>query len=438
MTFARRRKIILGIALPSVAVVAGLNLPKYMKKNMAKNIDEMEEEYAMLFDIKLRRKKLGALPLVIKDADFRINLEEVICENTQFVDCYFYPGITIKTKALTDVSFERCQFMDCSFGSGIWKNVTFSKCDGRKLFRLIGGEGSKNVVFNECDFLGGAQVAESPHENYFGGVGSFGEAKFANCELKYLEIFGASQLDVEKSRLNKVEIINYQAIGNATFSNSTIQDYLKVTGNFTAFTLNSVKFDLLSIEKITAAEFTLADCVGVFFGKICTIKKFTAKNCTFVGKTGASSEERENSGFELRFPKISQLFLEKLEFKNGGNLYINGGENFTYKQGAPERGEKFIYARFEKITVRETNLSNSNLSYISAQEIRIENSAVKDIDISDSILERVLFSHTVLSGKVNFTNTSVVEFKEESTEKLPGLQLTIPQNQNGRTKSLSQ
>jgi uncharacterized protein YjbI with pentapeptide repeats len=422
----------MGIALPSIAVVAGLNLPKYMKKNMAKNIDEMEE-YAMLLDITLRKKKLGTLPLVIKNADFRTNLDEVICENTHFVDCYFYPGITIKTKALTDVSFERCQFMDCSFGSGIWKNVTFKKCDGRKLFRLIGGDGSKNVIFDECDFLGGAPVAESPHENYFGGVGSFGEARFENCELKYLEIFGASQLNVDKSRLNKVEIINYQAVGNASFTNSTIQDYLKVTGQFTTFILNSIKFDLLSIDKIIADEFTLTDCVGVFFGKVCTIKKLAAKNCTFLGQTGASSEERENSGFELRFPKISQLLLEKLEFKNGGNLYINGGENYIYKEGAPERGEKFIYARFEKITARETNLSNPNLSYISAHELRIENSAVKDIDISDSIFEKVLFSHTVLSGKITFTNTSIGEFKEEATEKLPGLQLTIPHNLSGHT-----
>jgi len=422
-----RRKLLSGVGLTGIAALAGVTLPKYTKKIMAKNIEEMQDEFAMLCNIELRRTKLGSDQLVIKNADFRNSISGISCENTKFVDCYFYPGIILQVTLLNNVSFESCQFMECSIGNGIWNNVHFLKCDGRKMFRVIGGKGSKNVTFQECDFMGSSPVAGDTHENYFGGVGTHGESTFDNCDLKYVEILGASKLHVKRSRLNKVEVINYQAVGNANFLDSNIQDYLKITGEFKSFTMNSVNFEFFSIEKFQSENFVMEGCSGVFYARQSKINEVLIKNCTFTKKSGASAEEKLYSGFHVRFPKIKNILMENVKFEAGGSLHIGGGENYTYKQGFPERGEKFVYSKFEKISFLKTILINSSLRYIDAQEIRLDSCEIKDFDLSDDRIGGLQILGSSLAGKIDFARTTINELLDEKNNKVPGLQMNTPQ-----------
>ena len=427
MNLLGRRKFLLGVALPGAAIVAGLSLPSYVKRIMAKNIEEMHDEYSMLQDIALRKLKLGAHPLIVKNADFRHSMDNISCENTHFIDCYFYPGVIIRTTALTNVRFEACQFMNCSFGNGVWENVFFKRCDGRKMFRVIGGNGSKNVVFEECHFMGGAPVSEARHESFFGGVGSFGETRFNDCDLKYVELLGASKLEIEKSRLNKVEITNFQAIGDTRISNSAVNESITVMGNFTSFVMKSVHFDYFSIEKFNSGVLEIEDCKGTFSGRLSKIKNVNIKNSEFQRQSIAGSEDLQFSGFQFQFPDVETLLMENVKFSSGGNLQIGGGENYTYDENRPELGEKIVYAKIKKMSILKTNIVNSALSYINAQDMEIHECELKDVDITHNIFEKLRISGGSMAGIITFANTSTKEFVEVKNKKDQGLNLRIPQ-----------
>ena len=412
--FTRRRAVLFGSVL--TAAFAGVYSKESIKNLLKSEISAMHDEYAMLLNIDLRRTKLPLSPLVIANAVFRDNIDELVCENTQFHNCDFTGEVLINVKDFKEVKFVNCTVHRSSISGGRWNNVLFEGCNGIGEFGIGGGEGSKSVLFHKCIFTGTSPQKDSHREEGYGSAGSFGTASFVDCDISYMKLHGPAGLSIKDSRLNQVSATAQRKNGHLSLENVDVKDYLDLTaGIFSSVTFKNIRFEYIDMKNVKTDTLDMQECQGHFFGKSLAAKQFTIRKSTF-GANGdpGDTSERENAGFSTLYAEIGLLLIDEVKFiGTNGSLFIGGAINIMFKKDRPEHGQPVDYTVYGKISIKNTSLKGAFLSYLKCDQIEIAHCDIENADFVNSQIENLHIFGSTFKGKADFTNAVINHFSAE-------------------------
>jgi len=388
---------------------------------MKRDISKFQEEYAALKDITLRRDAFKMQRLIIKDANFNDNLENIVCENTTFLNCNFESEVTIRFKEVKNVWFDQCTFNATKITGGAWQNVTISNCSARGEFFIVAGEGSKEVNFENCDFIGPPAEAGSYEANSFGTAGSLGSASFDKCKLKYATIGGHSSLIIQNSLLHTINAHSLRGNGLLHLNNVNMKHHIIFSsGIFSEVIIKNCHFGLMECEKLQAKKLTMENCTGFFVGKFMDISSAAIRNCNF---DAHSSHSASVAAFDCTGSHIDILVLDNLTFGGGSNfLNLGGYKNLIYNKKNSD-SDQYQISKYKQVSILNMLLKNAFLGHLHAEELILRKSKIDNSYFGKSILKKVMFSDVNLTGNIDFESTLIDEFTEEKLVRSPGLNI---------------
>lgn len=398
---------------------------------MKPNITSMPDEHAMLLNVELRRSRLQKSPLIINNAVFSESLQELVCENTQFNHCEFADGSNFDVTSFTNVTFSNCTMLESKIGGGTWNNVLFEGCEAHGEFKIVGGEGSRDVVFKKCVLTGATPRAHSNPEDSFGSAGTLGNASFVDCDVTYMRIHGRTGLSIKDSRLNKVDAVTQQGNGMLNLDNVDVKDYLDLTsGKFSSIQMKNVRFEYIDLESVETGILNIEESYGHFSGKLLVAKQMVVRSCTF-GANGNPHDpsERKGAGFNILYAKIASLAVDDVKFiGSNGSLFLGGAVNLAYDKDEPRYGDPVGYSSYGKLSVKNTSLKGAFLSYLKASELYIDHCDIENADFMDSHIDKMEITGSTFSGKTDFSGTVINHCNVTGNIRKPDAKINLDKN----------
>jgi uncharacterized protein YjbI with pentapeptide repeats len=421
-SFSKRNIVILGVF---AALGVSLGCEDSIEFNM-KNIRDMTDEYAMLKNSALRKKKLKSSPLNIKHANFNERFENLVCDNTNFSNCNFESTSLIYVKSLRNVTFTNCSFNDSQISSGLWETVRFKKCTANGKFLISADKGSKDILFEDCEFVGLHNSPDGNDEINFGEISSLGDISVNRCKLAYINIRGELSTTVKDSQLRKISAVTMRENGELYFENVIVSEYIKFTSSiFSKFVLKNSSSELMILDSLESRYVLIEGFKGHIVGAHMTLTEMTVNNSEFVA-SGQTREPFDNqiAAFSLNGSKIEKLVLDELRFNGtNGTAYLGGSRN-PFFDNTDRNSKRFDASVFKNIVITRTILENSFLGNIKSQSLQIRNSEIKNSYFGNSSFGEVDFIDVKLSGNIQFDDTVVGKFHKDKVTVTPSLRLT--------------
>jgi uncharacterized protein YjbI with pentapeptide repeats len=392
-----------------------------IRNNIRRDISNLQKEYASLKDVQLRRTTFEKQRLIIKDANFSNNLESLVCENTTFLNCNFESKITIRFTQLSNVSFDECKFNAAKISGGAWRNVVITNSSARGEFFIVAGKGSRDVYFENCDFVGPAAEAGSYEANNFGTVGSLGSASFNNCHLKYATIGGHTSLVIQNSVLHTINAHSMRGNGLLHLNKVNMRHHIIFSsGTFSEVIIKDCHFGLMDCERLQAETLTMKNCSGCFVGKFMEISSATFRDCNF---DAHSSQAQNVAAFDCAGSRIDILILDNLTFGGVSNfLNLGGYKNPIYNKENSDL-EQYKISSYKKLSISNMFLRSAYLGHLYAEELILRKSKIDNSYFGNSRFKKVLFSDVKLAGNVDFEFAQIDEFTEEKLVRSLGLNI---------------
>lgn len=432
MKINRRKFFQAGLIGAGLGVVGGSTL--YLTKNLTivtKNINAMPDELAMLRDVELRRNSLGQRKLIIKGAAFdNIRFDEATWENTEFIDCHFYPDSLIFAALFKEVHFENCIFYACRLTAKRWENVSFHKSSAREKFEIRAtGKESKGVTFNACDFIGTHPNPKIIPENEFGVVGAWGDVEFNDCNLEYVQLIAGSRLSVNNSKTNMVDAGGLRENGELLLNDVKGKNYLDVgDSQFSNISIKNCIFENLRMKDVEADEILMDSCKTPFRGHNIKAKSMVVRNSIFYSDGNPDHlPDRQYAGFSIKSAEIKHLYVENVQFTgHNGSLFLGGAVNILYKPQKPENGPPIEFAEYETIAIKNTSLKRGFLAYTKAKEVEIDQCEIIDANFTHAEFENLRLKNVNMGGTVDFKESHIQHVQQENLTRRGDLQVIAP------------
>ena len=413
----RRQFLTLSIALASQNLLTGC-----YNMSQKKHITQFGKAFDYLKDPAFRAAEIGDQQLTIKDAFIvDIGFKDLIWKNIQFVNCNFEGGYQIKLDQLIN-----CRFIECNFRAiinwGTQTNVHFLRCKTYTPSSIIGDRGSKNVLHEECDFIG-----NSTDRNHYGYVGTYGEVTFLKCRSNGFTLRGTQKLNLVEGKFDGLGIstdsfpnsgANYDrsdvTINKCVLTGTT--DMVNV--DLTNFTMINTQYESIDLTNATfTGDFHMEQCQG---GNTKVLIKggarnFTIKNCRI------QPNGKEKFKFFIACSAQSALI---------DGLKIQGTDEISYLRfGAQggieiENGVEVIYPpKFaKKIAISNTSIPQFNFEFSAADYFLIKDCEFDRANFRQSRYKKLEIINTRISRQIDFTETKV---DEQNIEFIAGFQNRI-------------
>lgn len=422
-SFTKRKAVIFGAF---AALGVSLSCKDFTEFNMKKNIRDMTDEYAMLKNPALRKQKLKSLPLNIQHANFNERFENLVCDNTNFSDCNFESTSLIYVQSLRNVTFTNCNFNDSQISSGLWETVRFKKCTAKGKFLIAADKGSKDILFEDCEFVGLHNNTDGNDEINFVEISSLGEISINRCKLAYINIRGELSTTVKDSQLRKISAVTMRENGELYLENVIVSEYMKFTSSiFSKFVLKNSSVELMILDSLECSYVLIEGFKGHIVGAHMTLTEMTVKKSEFVAG-GQTREPFDNqiAAFSLNGSKIEKLVLDELTFNGtNGTAYLGGSSN-PFFDNTDRNSKRFDASVFKNIVITRTILENSFLGNIKSQSLQIRNSEINNSYFGNSSFGKIDFIDVKLSGNTQFDDTVVGKFHKDKVTVTPSLRLT--------------
>ena len=397
--------------LAKTAALFGFITPPYLIGNtMAtkKHIRQFGKQFDYLIDPELRKKEIGSQLQVIENAGFYDIQFETEWSNTNFVNCQFVGGYQISLDRLVN-----CRFIDCEFegiiGWGEQLNVQFLRCKTYGVSNIIGNRRSKNVVYEECEFIG-----KTNNKNHYGFIGNYGEVTFNKCKGSWYAVIGGKKLT-----LNNCEFVGLQITtdnlansgNNFVKSDVTINTCVLAGGtdminaNLTNLTILNTHYESIDLTNATfTGDFYMEQCQG---GNTKILVKggaqnFTIKNCRM------QSNSKEKFRFYIAC-SAQTAFIDGLKIQNSSEV---AEIRFGAQGGIEiENGVEVIYPPklAKKITITNTSIPQFNFEYSAANYFLIKDCEFDRANFRKSRYNKLEIINTRISRQIDFTDTKVDE-----------------------------
>ncbi|AMO94078.1 pentapeptide repeats family protein [Collimonas fungivorans] len=366
-------------------------------KNMNKqNIRTFGKTFDYLKDPMLRQKEVGDVLLTVQNAEFSgEKFEGMEWRNIRFINCDFAGAYEIAPRKLTDAKFEDCRFTGI-LSYGVTDNVQFLHCSWTGQSVMYGERGSKNTLFQECQFFG-----PDADKNHWGGVGTDGEAEFVKCKAKWFGFSGQTKLSIRDCEFEDSEI-DTDSFGNSGenfLSSAVLIENSKLRGKFEIISrqLQSLIIRNTALDHIDLSNSTVkgdvliegleAGFVDALFDKAASLTIRSSK----VNGNGRDVFQTSPAG-------IVRIDIDGVTFGKGEEpVFIGGG--FSNKQEIA-RVNQYLRLHNCKIPVLASN-------HLNTENLILDTCAIQEASFKESRISRLDIKNTKILERLDFTNTQV-------------------------------
>lgn len=391
----RRRSFVGGLAS-----IAG-HLSSYAKGSMNKtNIKSFDKIYRHLQDPALRASDIGDSVLVVDSAEFSgVDFSDLIWRNIRFVNCDFIGAYEIKLERLERALFEDCRFSGIhSFGDMV--DVRFSRCLARGRTFLQGQSESKNLVFENCSFVG-----KSSEPNEWGSIGSYAQATFMACEAKWFNLRGHSKLDLVECTIVDVNAVPWHEHGGS----HVLIDKCKLRGTFDlsgegslllSLTVRDTVLERLDLRNATVTGAVIMERIkgGYINAYVKQAESLHIRNSQVLGN--------RKEIFEAYAGGIQSIEIDTVVF--GGDL---SSDPVTIAGGFSLKSADRISNVSRSIDIRNSTIPTLDASYLHTKRLSLKDNEIVRADISNSRIAELEISGTSITGKLDAHGTQATRQK---------------------------
>lgn len=362
---------------------------------MKKDIKEFGKTFEYLKDDAARAKETGNAPMVIEGASFDgTQFHGQVWRHLKFVDCDFTGGYQIRLEAMANVEFRNCHFAGV-IEFGVMTDVRFHGCYSQGNSNWGGQRGSKNVVFEKCRFIG-----SSSDRNRQGAIGTYGDATFLGCVIKWFDISADTGLVardcdfdgvsyhpenatvlIENCRLRG--LFNMVPAGLASLTvRDTVVDHLD-------FNRAEVKGDIL-IERVSGRSLLARIGGGL---------RITVRDSQF------KSSPQGPSPFKLVSADTLHATIDNVQFLGGGKpVELSFGLVGSKDEGvAPQVNQTF--------TLRNSHIDHLDATYLRSAHVRFEGNEFGRLELQHSRIGTLELLGNTIVRTVDFTNVEADDAK---------------------------
>ena len=373
--------------------------------SLKRNIKAFGKTYQYLKDPELRQKEIGNATLTVDDAEFSgEKFEGMEWRNIVFKNCDFVGGYEIGPATSVQVTYQDCRFA-AILSYGVCTNVYFQRCAWTGRSVCVGEKGSKTTVFEDCRFEG-----PDSDPNHWGGAGTDGEARFLRCTAKWFNLRGATVLQIQDSDLSQVKVWTDSKgnSGPAFTSSEVLIEKCRLRG---LFDMSATDLESLTIRDTQIDKLDLSTNATV---KGDVLLERVQAECLLIALTrGAGSftlrdsrvTGREDESIRVSAGSFKRVLIENVEFSDDirRRAIIGGGFRPDDKEPQPVLTESVTFRNVKARVLRSGRLNTDELQVIGCTFTHAE--------FQESRIGRIEMRGNIISNSLNFTNTQAREQK---------------------------
>ena len=366
-----------------------------------RNVRLLGKSFDYLLDPKLREKERGDELLTIRDVEIgNAKFQYLHWKNINFINCDFVGAYEIKLTSMESCSFEGCRFSGI-FAWGVQTNVRFISCGVAGASHLWGGEGSKGVFYEQCNFVG-----TDPDSNHWGSVGTYGEVTFSRCEGKWIGVLGHSLLLIQdcifESMDCKIDPAESKGVVPvAVISGSKLRGTFDMaSSSFQSLIIRDTVMDNLDLSGATINGDIVMERVrgGTVKAFIEGAQRLIVKNCQFTPRPGINFE------FSLASNEAREVLIQDTSI-TGDNILVDIG-------GGPNT-ESMVFER--------SKLTRLDLQYTHTEKLLLKEFEANTVRLNDARIGALEFDNANFSYTLDLSNTQVKSFKQSGGTRLKTL-----------------
>ena len=368
------------------------------------NIRSFGTTFTYLKDPEFRRSETGNSLLIVELANFSgEQFDEQVWDNIRFVDCEFLGAYQIRLNALRNCRFEGCRFTGV-IGWGTTENVVFSNCHVTGDSNIAGGVGSRNVRFETCTFQG-----PNSEPNYWGTMGTYGQAEYVKCNAKWFSVFGCEQLILRDCKFDDAEVrTDSPANSGQSYQQSTVLiEHCQLRGTFDmaathlkSLTIRDTVLDSLNLTDATVKGDVVMERIkgGYINAYVAQAKSLSLRNSQIYGN-GAKVFEAYAGG-------ICSIEIDTVIF--GGDLST---EPVTIAGGTGADLNNVRARVNDEIIIRKSKVPRLSTHHLNTSLLQVVDCDLGSVDLSSGRIAKLEINSNTIARSVDFTNTQAEESK---------------------------
>ncbi len=342
--------------------------------------------------LEIRNRIVGKQHSLLRDADI---------ENVCFVNCRFemFQGYG---NDLDNVVFEDCQFLGGVFSGEIWKSVRLFGCEAVGVFQIGAVDG--DIVFEQC-VLQGRSVTEGGYGNWsdnFGLAGSEnGVSVYRKCRIGNVCVVGNKSLSLLECKVGDLNS-DLQTKGGDLIIDAVVSDrrsrqnFGGQESQFNRVQISNSKMGLVDLSSIVAKELKVIDSELAIEmnGMKSKFDNVVFKKSVFFGKGVYSPAVK----------KVGSFLLEDCKFEHGSQSLVFCG----VINKRPRAGEDSVnWLRVERVLLRNQKLNSPEMAFLKVGALTLENSHLENANLAYGHFGTIEFIDSKLTGTLDLTDTTI-------------------------------
>jgi uncharacterized protein YjbI with pentapeptide repeats len=381
-----------------------------------------KEEVELLRNLDTRRTNLKDKPLVVRGRlfDSEIRLSSFELENTQFIDCDFVRS-TMLGGNLKNVVFQNCLFVANLWDEGRWDNVSFTKCAWRGRFNMGPSLGDKDLIFDDCDFVG-ATAKETGYggpADYFGIIGGTnGNVFYRNSRFERTYINGGLSLSIVDCKMMESVLVAKDE-AHLLVERVSAEGVIKVglgRGKFNSVTVRNSTFGRSFIFEGTHMGIAIfEDVVADLNLSIVKASSIDLKRVKF--NSPAEPNPQFQYGSAMESANVGKVSIVDCDF--GGrkaSLHLMGEKDEDEEKrdkNVSKTHVNYYSTDFDSLTIKNTKIDGGEFAYMNIGVLLLENLEITNSDFSNSKIVKLVLRNVSLSGQVEYAHTLVGSLSKE-------------------------
>lgn len=360
-----------------------------------KEIKNFGKSFQYLQDDALRLRETGNATLAVSNASFHDSeFHGQTWRRLQFLDCDFDGGYRIRLEAMENVEFRNCHFSGV-IEFGVMTNVRFHNCSSGGNSNWGGQAGSTNVVFEKCRFVG-----SSSDRNRQGAIGTYGEASFLNCVVKWFDISADAKLVARNCDFDDV---SYHPEGaHVLIENCRLRNtFNMVPATLESFTIRDTVLDDLDFNGAALRGDLLIERVrgGSLSGWIDGGSSITVRDSQF------SASGQSHFGFGLGSADTAHTLIDNVRIQGGSKAagLVFGTVGSKAEGIAPKVNQTF--------TLRNSHIDHLDATYLRSAHVRFEGNEFGRLELQHSRIGTLELLGNTIVRTVDFTNVEADDAK---------------------------
>ncbi len=362
---------------------------------MKKDIRKFGKMFEYLKDDVARTRETGDALMVVEGASFGGSaFHKQVWRNLKFVDCSFEGGYQIRLDAMVNVEFRNCHFSGV-LEFGVMTNVRFLRCHSEGNSNWGGQQGSSNVVFDKCRFIG-----SNSDRNRQGAIGTYGEATFLDCVIKWFDISADTGL---VARGCDFDDVSYHPESAAVLiENCKLRGtFNMVPARLSSLTIRDTVVDHLDLNRADVTGDILIERVRgrSLLALIAGGTRITVRDSQF--RIGPQA----HSPFRLASTDTLHALIDNVQI-SGGSKPVElgfGTVGMASKGIAPKVNQTF--------TLRNSHIDHLDATYLRSAHVRFEGNEFGRLELQHSRIGTLELLGNTIVRTVDFTNVEADDAK---------------------------